>query len=148
MRRPDAGFSLIEALVAVALLGIIVVAVSLPVTGFFKVNRNASLSLDATRAAQDLMERARAGVLGTRTVGGVQVPNYPDPATVLSDLRADLSATTALTVTLGCADLNADGSELNASCAASAAGPPMRRLTVEASSHGTVETRLSLEVRP
>lgn len=148
MKRREVGFSLVEVLVAVALLGIIVVSVSLPVTGFFKVNRNSSLSLDATRAAQDAVEQARAVLLGSRTVAGVKVPNYPDPLSELEIVQGALPSTTNLTVTLSCADLNADGSVLGATCAASPAGPPLRRLTVVATSGGAVETRLSLEVRP
>lgn len=141
MKR-TAGLTIVELLIGVAILGIIIMAVSLPLTTFLGMNRKSSLTLGATSDAQDAMEQARRIVLA----------NFPDPQPLLN------TQTWPANITVACADVNAQGTVTNATCqAAIASGTPavvmtasiaMRRLTVTATVNGVQETRLNLDVRP
>ena len=53
------GFTIIEVLVALALLAIVITAVVLPLTGFFGITRRSSQQVSATNLAQQAIEQIR-----------------------------------------------------------------------------------------
>ncbi|AWN22885.1 hypothetical protein DKM44_06285 [Deinococcus irradiatisoli] len=131
-RQAIQGLTLVEILVAIALLGILVVLTAQPLLFSLNTSGISDRTLSATRSAQDVLERARAAV----------VNNYNSPS---------ISAVTKPSgTTLVCQDLAPDGT-VGTSCTSSTNNgvtPYMRRLTVTTSVTGQPDVVLSLDVRP
>lgn len=111
INRYQNGFTLIEVLVAIALLALIMVAVLTPMLGLFGVSRTSNDVLNANTLAQQRLEEARALVSA----------NYSRPTEFNSKLNS-------LGVT--CKNIGLYGNELQADCNDTTGVPPLRRLTV------------------
>ncbi len=131
-RQRAQGLTLIEILVAIALLGILVVLTAQPLLFSLSTSGTSDRTLSATRTAQDVLERARAAVIN----------NYNSPSMT--------AVTKPSGTTLVCQDLAPDGTAAT-SCAASTDNgvtPYMRRLTVTTTVTNQPDVVLTLEVRP
>lgn len=117
----EAGFTLIEVLVAIVLLGVIMVAVLTPMAGLFGVNRTSESIMDVNTLAQQRLEEARS----------VVVTNYNTPDNFKDTL-------TKLGVT--CKDIGLYGQVMQDSCAPAAVTPPLRRLSITVTRDGQTLT--------
>jgi prepilin-type N-terminal cleavage/methylation domain-containing protein len=126
-----AGFTLVETLIALALLGVVLTAVAIPLLNFNKLNITSQQTLTETTSAQRELEAARTFV----------VANYNNPLLLVT---AQLNNVT-------CINLNALGSPMplaNQACP-TLTNPSMRRLTITKTVAGaSAPVTLSLDVRP
>jgi Tfp pilus assembly protein PilV len=137
MKHASEGLTMVEVLVAIALLATIVILTAQPLISSLNLSGTSSATLTGTRIAQDVLERAR----------GIVVANYNQPLTLLASmikkdstvLCQDIDVTNA--VTGACADLTGPASP-------PAASPFMRRLTVTTTVKNQPAVILTLDVRP
>ena len=124
-RRPterEAGFTLLEVLVAIVLFAIVVVAILAPLTGLFGLSQRSSQQSKATTYAQQVMEQIRGQWLVQANYDQICVTStlpYGATATILNE------------------DLNGNGlgnATLRFSCGSNPVItpiPPLRRITVD-----------------
>ena len=126
------GFTIIEILVAVFILGIIIIITAQPLLNSLRLSATSERTLNGTREAQDVLERARATVVG----------DYASP-------QADLNILSKpVTSTILCQDVTPDLS-ISATCADTSGNTPfLRRLTVTTTIVNQPPVILSLDVRP
>ena len=125
----ETGFTIVEILIALLLLGLILVAVAIPLLGFNRINATSQKTLSETTAAQKDLEGARTYVIA----------NYNNPALL----------TTILLSGVVCENISALDAVMSPAACTSLASPPMRRLTVTKSVDGaSAPVTLSLDVRP
>lgn len=139
------GLTLLEVLIAIVLLGILVVLTAQPLLFSLRTSGTSDKTLSATRAAQSILEQARAQVIN----------NYSSPDfTKVTDTFKDIAGTS---VSLVCQNLSLDGTAssgdptVSAGCSPSSNGgasPNMRRLTVTATVQNQPNVVLTLDVRP
>lgn len=84
----EAGFTLIETLVSVALLSLLVVAVLYPMSASFKMTQDSKLNLEATSKAQRDLEKARQIVL-TNYSNGSQIESLLSQDEDLKDIKCE-----------------------------------------------------------
>lgn len=141
-QRSQAGFSLVEVLVAIMLMGIIVLVVVTPLTGFFGLTRRSNQQVDATQLAQRTLETIRGEWLNQarydQVCSSVPLPQPPGGSTITVEVT-NLDPNGAV---LGTAAYRAD-------CATVTAGDtsPLRRVEVtHRDSQGKVQAKLAVEV--
>lgn len=126
------GFTIIEILVAVFILGIIIIITAQPLINSLRLSGTSEKTLNGTREAQDVLERARAIVVA-------------DYATPQADLNVMIKPTTS---TILCQDVAPDLS-VAATCVDTAGDTPfLRRLTVTTTIVNQPPVVLGLDVRP
>ncbi|WP_161881986.1 type IV pilus modification PilV family protein [Deinococcus alpinitundrae] len=131
-KHANQGFTIIEILVAVFILGIIIIITAQPLLSSLRLSGTSEKTLNGTREAQDVLERARATVVG----------DYASP-------QADLNVMSKpATSTVLCQDVAPDFS-ISATCADTSGNTPfLRRLTVTTTILDQSPVILSLDVRP
>ena len=144
-RHTAQGFTLVEILVALLLLGIVIVAILAPLTGLFGLTQRSTRQMDATAQAQQAMELIRGQWLDpSRYAGNCVVGTLPQavrlPEVQVQDEDVQGKAQPApAAFTVG----------TDASCPAGSSppssGPPLRLVSVTASVNGNTST-LQVEV--
>lgn len=156
------GFTIVEILVAIALLGILATVLTATLTGSLNLNRQSQRQLDTATRAQQVMESIRGAWVDTSASGGSVSSNY-DRACVPSS-RVTLNGLSAKYINLNSRGqpINAAGTVLSAPSATnvtiavncstqavnqmtSGAAYPMRRLIVSSSTGGQ-DITLTLDV--
>ncbi|TSA85894.1 type II secretion system protein [Deinococcus detaillensis] len=123
------GFTLIETLITLALIGVVVTAIAVPLIGFNKVNIDSQRTLSATAEAQRQIEAVRTLVTADY--------DYNPPLTA-----AQLGGVT-------CTNLNVLDMPMSPSGCAQLSNPPMRRLSITRNVSGiNSPVTLTLDVRP
>ncbi|GGR25054.1 prepilin-type N-terminal cleavage/methylation domain-containing protein [Deinococcus ruber] len=144
MRRIKAqGFTLLEVLVALALLGVVIVAILAPLTGLFGMSQRSTRQVAATTQAQQAIELIRGQWLDPgRYAGNCVVGSLPADVKVLSvqdeDVRGTVqTAPIAFSV----------GTQVSCPSDSSPAAPgsPLRKVSVSAALSGSTSV-LQIEV--
>ena len=127
MRQNRSGFTLVEIMIALALLGLVIVMILTPMLGLFGFNRNTGDILDANTVVSQRLDEARTLVRS----------NYATPINFKARLD-DLGIT--------CQNIGIYGAVLNNSCYdTSASTPPLRRLTIS-TTQGNQSVSASVDV--
>lgn len=126
MKRRDAAFTLIEVLIALAILAAVFAAVALPMLTVYRMNATSKRTLDATAQAQQLLEAARTAVLANYANPNLPVATYPG---------------------LTCNNVDVFGGVMPGTCASNSS-PPARRLAVTVAIAGQNPVSLSVDVNP
>ncbi|AZI42337.1 prepilin-type N-terminal cleavage/methylation domain-containing protein [Deinococcus psychrotolerans] len=134
MRRDhlSQGFTIIEILVAIVLLGIVIIITAQPLINSLRLSATSENTLSGTQEAQDVLERARALVVADYGTPQADLNNMVKPSTstiLCQDVAPDL------TISATCADTTGDT-------------PFLRRLTVTTTVVSQAPVVLSLDVRP
>lgn len=79
MRSANHGFTIVEVLISIALLGILVTAILLPIMNSYKMTGQSKLNLQATADAQKRLEHARQVVLANYSNGAAIGTALSDP---------------------------------------------------------------------
>ena len=134
------GFTIIEVLVALALLAIVITAVVLPLTGFFGITRRSSQQVSATNLAQQAIEQIRGEWLNQakydQSCLTIALPSSV-PTVTLQDEDAQGTAqggTGTLTVSATCGNGTVPS------------GPPLRRVTIVTTVSGKASNSSTLVV--
>ena len=147
-RRDTQGFTLLEVLVAIALLGLLIAALTGTLTGALGINRQSQTQLDTSTRVQQVMESVRnawsdSTQYARACVPGLQVPSgYTVKFTNLSSRAQPITQANALATTTSPAPANTVSTA--SPCAASTNAtlssgdvPVMRRVVVQS---GTART--------
>jgi prepilin-type N-terminal cleavage/methylation domain-containing protein len=129
--RRESGFTIVEVLISILLLGLVVTAVAVPLLGFNKVNIQSQNSLSANTAAQLQLEGARTYVVSNYTNNALLIP-------------ANLGS-------VKCTNISALDEEMSPAACSLNPNPPMRRLVISQDVTGTPKPKsviLTLDVRP
>lgn len=112
----EAGFTIIETLVSIALLTLLVVAVLYPMSASFKMTQDSKLNLEATNKAQRDLEKARQIVL-TNYANGTQIEALLQQDENLRDIK--------------CENVNLYNQVMPQARCGQMNNPPVRRLSLE-----------------
>lgn len=142
--QPTQGFTLIEILVAILLIGILIMVVLVPMTSLFGMNRNTNSQLSSNVSAQRVTEQIK---------GLWRDQDYYDRNCILGVTTTGMTVTVNSLNTMGVSTGTATTAVSTANCNTSALGSswtpvPLKRLTVTSGS-GTGAAVLTIDlVRP
>lgn len=142
----QAGFTLIEVMVATMILGVIITAVLGPLTGMFGLTRRSMSQTDATSVAQATLEDVRGQWLnwGRYDAGCVTGDAFPATVSVsVQNLDAQLTPVGSSTSLARSTPADCPSSTGPRLAPAPAASPALRRLTVTATVGGRASTLIT-----
>lgn len=142
----EAGFTIIEVLVAIALFAIVVLVILAPLTGLFGLTQKSAQQTNATGLAQQSIEQIRGQWLDANRYGNnCVVGALPTTITVQDEDSQGNSVTNASTFSVQSA---AACPTTPASGVPSASGPALRKVTATATANATTSTLVVEVARP
>lgn len=159
MRRAvQSGFTLIEVLIAIALLGILVAVLTATLTGSLNLNRQAQQQLGTTTGAQQVLESIRNAWTTLANYDNACAPSVSLPSgysaqfTNLSTRAEPITQSNTVASPASSAPVNTLNTSTSTSCTASAnatltgGGVPLMRRIIVSTGSSTQDTVLSLDI--
>ena len=144
--RTEAGFTIIEVLVAIALFAIVVLVILAPLTGLFGLTQKSAQQTNATGLAQQSIEQIRGQWLDANRYGNnCVVGALPATATIQDEDAQGNSVANASTFSVQAASACPT---TPASGVPSTSGPALRKVTATATVNGTTSTLVVEVARP
>lgn len=149
-KRGEAGFTIIEVLVALTLFAVIILVVLTPLTGLFGLNQRTTGQVSATNLTQRAIEQVRGqwlrNVRYDKACIDTALPSGVTVTTQGEDLSGNLIGSVInLTAPTPNPNVSATCSTTPATATQTNNAPPLRRLTVTATVNGSSSTQ-TLEV--
>lgn len=146
--RAEAGFTIIEVLVAIALFAIVVLVILAPLTGLFGLSQKSAQQTSATGLAQQAIEQIRGQWLDANRYGSNCVVGTLSATVTVQDEDSQGTAVVpnsppafAQTTATACPTTPASGIP-------TVSGPALRKITAVATVNGTISTLVVEVARP